>query len=40
MAKAIALIRTYEARAFEAARTVIVCASAIALIAAGRFLPL
>jgi hypothetical protein len=40
MAKAIALVRTHEARALEAARAVLVCSCAIALIAAGRFLPL
>lgn len=40
MAKALSLVRTCEARALEAARTAVVCSCAIALIAAGRFLPL
>jgi hypothetical protein len=40
MTKAITLVRRHEAAALEAARAAIVCTCAIALIAAGRFLPL
>lgn len=40
MAKAIALVRTFQDRALDVARTAIVCTCATALIAAGRFLPL